>query len=156
MAALVVHGIEGLRALVGHDLPPTPWLKISQRKIDAFAACTGDNQWPHVDVDRARKSTFGSTIAHGYLILSLVPLLWHRACDVRDTAATINYGIDRLRFTSPVESGANIRACFRIVEASDTSHGLRTILQVTIEKQHASKPVCLANIIFLFQPMGAE
>ncbi len=156
MAALVVHGLEGIRALIGHDFPPTPWIKLSQRKIDAFAACTGDNQWPHVDVNRARNSTFGSTIAHGYLILSLVPMLWHQACNVLDTAVTINYGIDRLRFTSHVESGSEIRARFQIIDARDSAHGLRTTLRVTIEKRHASKPACVGDIIFLFQPFGSE
>ena len=151
MAARIVYGFSGLRALEGSELLSAPWLRIDQRRIDAFAACTDDRQWIHVDPLRAAKSAYGGTIAHGYLLLSLVPALWHRACEIREIGSVLNYGLDRVRFLAPVRSGARVRARFSIASVRAVASGLRVALHATIETYGNEEAVCVADAVFLYR-----
>lgn len=155
MAARIVHGFSGLRALEGIELVSAPWLRIDQWRIDAFAACTDDRQWIHVDPVRAAKSAYGGTIAHGYLLLALVPALWHRACDIREIGSVLNYGLDRVRFLAPVRSGSRVRARFSISGVRAAASGLRVALHVTIEAFGSEEPVCVADAILLYRAVPA-
>ncbi len=151
MATKIVQGFAGLRALEGSELLSAPWLRIDQRRIDAFAACTGDRQWIHTDPRRAAKGPYGGTIAHGYLVLSLLPVLWHRSCSIRGTGATINYGLDRVRFLAPVRCGTRVRARFSIASVRAVASGLRVALHVTVEAFGSEEPLCVADAIFLYR-----
>lgn len=150
MAATIVQGFSGLRALEGHELVSAPWLRVDQRRIDAFAACTDDRQWIHVDPVRAGEGPYGGTIAHGYLVLSLIPVLWHRSCHIREVGSVLNYGLDRVRFLAPVRSGARLRARFSIASVRAATFGLRVALHVAIEAYGSDAPVCVADAIFLY------
>jgi len=152
MSRIVVEGWEGFRALVGVATPPTDWLTVDQDRVDAFAACTGDTQWIHVDVARARESEFGGTIAHGYLTLSLIPALWHSHFDVRGIGSAINVGLDRVRFAAPLLVGRRVRARFKIAEAVETAHGLRVVNHSIVEAEgNERKPVCIADTVILYR-----
>uniref|UniRef100_E6PCH6 Putative NodN (Nodulation factor N) (Modular protein) n=1 Tax=mine drainage metagenome TaxID=410659 RepID=E6PCH6_9ZZZZ len=151
MAVKIVRGFSGLRALEGSELVSAPWLRVDQRRIDAFAACTDDRQWIHVDPVRSAKSSYGSTIAHGYLVLSLVPALWHRACNIREVGSVLNYGLDRVRFLAPVRSGARVRARFTIASVRAAASGLRVAMHVAIEAFGSEEAVCVVDAIFLYR-----
>ena len=151
MTTKIVQGFDALRALEGTELVSAPWLRIDQRRIDAFAECTEDRQWIHVDPRRAAEGPYGGTIAHGYLVLSLLPVLWHRSCSIRGTGAALNYGLDRVRFLAPVRSGARVRARFKIESVRAAGSGLRVALHVTIEAFGSDEPVCVADAIFFYR-----
>jgi acyl dehydratase len=153
MARLIVEGFDGLRALAGTTIPPTEWLAVDQDRVDAFAACTGDAQWIHLDVDRARASQFGGTIVHGYLTLALIPFLWHQNVDVRGIGMAINLGLDRVRFPAPLHVGKRIRAHFVILQASEKQRGLRVVSHATIEAEGGNTPVCVADLITFYRAM---
>lgn len=152
MSRHVIEGLEGFRALVGGSTPPTEWFAVDQERIDAFAACSGDSQWIHLDAERARMSEFGGTIAHGYLTLALIPWLWDRHFEVKGIETAVNVGLDRVRFPAPLRSGSSIRAHFSIVEATEMGRGWRVVKRVTIEAENATKPVCIADTIVLYRP----
>ncbi|MHB8146930.1 MAG: MaoC family dehydratase [Vulcanimicrobiaceae bacterium] len=156
MSQQIIHGFDGLRALVGVDLPPTAWLAVDQARIDAFAACTGDAQWIHVDVERARTGVYGAAIAHGYLVLALIVPLWHEHFDVRGVGSAINYGLDRVRFPAPVKAGSRIRARFITTQATDVDGGLLVKKRVTLEAEGSAKPVCVADTLVLYRSGGIE
>lgn len=143
--ARVINGIDELRQLVGQEVGQSDWFEVSQSRIDKFAETTEDNQWIHVDVERARKETqFGNTIAHGFLTLSLISHLAKRAFDVKgDFKMGINYGLNRVRFPSPVPSGGRIRARFTLQSLEDVSGGVQLTWSVTTEVEGGQKP-CLA------------
>ena len=153
MARLIVDGLAGLRALAGSPIPPTEWLAVDQDRVDAFAACTGDAQWIHVDIDRARTSRYRGTIVHGYLTLALIPLLWHEHMDVRGIGMAINLGLDRVRFPAPLLVGTRIRAHFLILQVDEKQHGLRVVSRATIEAESGSTPVCVADLVTLYRAM---
>jgi acyl dehydratase len=139
----VVSGLDELRSLVGQEAGVSDWLPVTQEMIDRFADVTNDHQWIHVDVERAKRETpFGSTIAHGFLTVSLLPELARQAVEVRgDFKMRINYGFNRLRFVSPVRSGARIRAHFtpqRVTENEVT-------WEVTVEVEGSEKPALVAE-----------
>ncbi len=134
--------------LVGVELGPTEWLEVTQERIDAFAAVTGDPQWIHTDPERAAEGPFGTTIAHGFLTLSLcVPLLG----ELLPPAETmvVNYGVDRVRFPAPVPSGSRIRGRFRVLGAQESAVGERVTIEATIECEGVDKPVCVAELVTL-------
>lgn len=145
-----ISGLAGLRSLVGVALEPTDWLHVDQDRVDAFAACTQDPQWIHVDVARARASEYGGTIAHGFLTLSLIPHLWEGHFIVLDIHHSINYGLDRVRFPAPLPVGSRIRGRFTITRATDIEGGLRVAMHVVIEREGHPKPVCIADALVLF------
>ena len=140
-----------LEDLVGVDLGPTSWIEVPQERIDTFAAATDDPQWIHVDPERAAEGPFGSTIAHGFLTLSLcVPMLYELFPP--SEAALVNYGVDRVRFPAPVPSGRRVRGRFRVRSVEDTPSGGRAVIDAIVECDGVEKPVCVAELIVLTLP----
>ncbi len=139
--------MEDLDALVGRELGTGEWLEISQKRIDAFAEATGDHQWIHVDADRARSGPFGSTIAHGFLTLSLIPFLTAGISWPVLGTMTINYGLDRVRFITPVPVGSRVRSRVRIVEARAVDGGVQLKNEVTVELEGSDRPACVAETL---------
>ena len=139
-----------IEQLVGEELM-SPWLEITQPRIDEFARATDDAQWIHTDPERAAAGPFGTTIAHGFLTLSLVVPLFEQALPpLEGYGMTLNYGLNRVRFTSPVPSGARIRGHFRIEELEDVALGRQARVAVTIQLDGQDKPACVAEALFRF------
>jgi acyl dehydratase len=136
------------RGLVGQELGPTGWVEVDQERIDAFAAATGDQQWIHVDPERAAAGPFGTTIAHGYLTLSLLPSFTYEVLPLRDARLTINYGLNRVRFPAPVPVGSRVRGRFRVTEASEVDGGYQLTVEATVEREGGEKPVCVAEAVY--------
>lgn len=143
-----VLSLEQLAARTGEELGVSGWSRITQETIDAFAEATGDRQWIHTDPGRAASSPFGGTIAHGYLTLSLAPALLAEVVDLSRYALALNYGIDRLRFVAPVpvDSRLRMRVGIEDVEIADGAGRLR--LTLTFEIEGASKPACVATVLY--------
>lgn len=146
--------IAELAPKIGTELHVSPWVTITQERIDDFAGATGDHQWIHVDPARARaESPFGATIAHGYLVLSLYPSM--RGHDGRNTpplpgvTRTINYGVNRVRFPSPVRAGSRLRGHFELVGAAGRGDALQVVERFTVEIESGEKPACVAEIVRL-------
>jgi len=148
----VLNGIDELRGAVGEHLGYSAWHQISQGQIDAFADVTEDHQWIHVDVARASNGPFGSTVAHGFLTLSLVPKLVAEIYRVDGIAMAVNYGANRLRFPSPVPAGSRIRAGVRLDGVEPNSLGYQVQTQVVIEREGADKPVCVVESLAIVAP----
>lgn len=141
---------EALR--VGSELGPSAWFEVDQETIDAFAACTRDGQSIHVDRERAASGPFGTTVAHGFLTLSLcVPLLYDVG-PLGTDSTFLNYGVDRVRFPAPVPAGSRIRARFVVTSVEEQSSGERIVLRATVEREGGEKPVCVADLILLVMP----
>lgn len=138
-----------LADLVGTELGPTSWIEVTQERIDAFAATTEDPQWIHVDPERAAAGPFGTTIAHGFLTLSLCVPMLYEVLPANGGAMVVNYGTDRVRFPSPVPSGGRIRGRFRVREVESTPHGERATIEATVECDGVDKPVCAAELVVL-------
>ena len=141
----------------GTKLGPTQWLTIDQQRVDGFADVTGDRQWIHVDVERASEGPFGGTIAHGYLVLSLVNHFLPQLIDVGGFAHAVNVGADRLRFLTPVKVGSRIRAVGEIVAAQEIKGAIQSIVRVSIEidegnGEPADKPACVLDTISRYYP----
>lgn len=143
----VVDGLDELRAAVGTTLGPTAWLPIEQARIDAFADATGDHQWIHVDPGRARESAFGSTIAHGYLTLSLCNYFLPQLLAVRGVSMGLNYGADRVRFPAPVPAGSRIRGRGEILACVDVPGGVQATIRITAEVEGQAKPACVVETL---------
>ena len=140
--------IEGISE--GLELGPSEWVEITQQRIDGFAASTGDNQWIHVDPRRAAAGPFGTTIAHGFLTLSLLPELWFELAGDAGYRLAVNYGVDRVRFPAPVPSGSRVRARFKVGEISEVNGGEQAVIEATVEREGGEKPVCVAQLVFRF------
>ena len=141
-------GVSTLRELVGVELGPTEWREVTQERIDAFAAATDDPQWIHTDAARAADGPFGTTIAHGFLTLSLcVPMLYELL--PASEAMVVNYGVDRVRFPAAVPSGSRIRGTFRVASIEDTAQGERAVIEAKVECEGVEKPVCVAQLVVL-------
>ena len=140
--------LADLKALVGEELTTSDWFPITQERIDTFAEATGDHQWIHVDPERAAKGPFGTTIAHGFLMLSMLPLFLESSVDIRDVKMGVNYGLNRVRFTSPVPVGSELRARIRLKAFDELPDGgVQMTTEVTIERKGSDKPVCVAETI---------
>ena len=140
--------MSALRELVGQEFGPTSWLDITQERINAFAAATDDPQWIHIDAERAASGPFGSTIAHGFLTLSLcVPMLYEVLPESGTMA--VNYGTNRVRFLAPVPSGSRVRGRFRVLDVEPTERGDRARIEATVECDGVEKPVCVAELLVL-------
>jgi acyl dehydratase len=138
--------VNSFRDLVGAEHGPTSWIEVTQERIDAFARATDDSQWIHVDYERAAAGPFGTTIAHGFLTLSLcVPMLSEILPP--SSRMTINYGVDRVRFPAPVPSGSKIRGRVRVESVEDVPGGEQAVLVATIEREGGEKPVCVAELV---------
>ncbi|MDA5281301.1 MaoC family dehydratase [Streptomyces sp. NPDC054904] len=138
---------EELRAGIGEPLGPSGWLEVDQKRIDLFADATGDHQWIHVDPERAASGPFGSTIAHGYLTLSLLPSLVPQIMLVEGMRMGINYGVDKVRFPAPVPVGSRLRATALITSVTEVGEGVQVAATVTVEREGAEKPVCVAESV---------
>ncbi len=136
----------------GTILGPTEWLHIDQQRVNGFADVTGDHQWIHVDSERAKAGPFGSTIAHGYLTLSLVNYFLPELIEVRGFAHAVNVGADRLRFLAPVKVGSRIRGTGEIISAEDIKGAIQAIVRVTIHIEGGDKPACVVDTISRYFP----
>jgi acyl dehydratase len=136
----------------GTVLGPTEWLAIDQERVDGFARVTGDDQWIHVDVERASAGPFGGTIAHGYLTLSLVNYFLPQLIEVRRVSMGVNVGSDRLRFLAPVRVGARIRGTGEIVKVEEVKGGIQSVVRVTVEIEGSDKPACTIDTISRYYP----
>ena len=143
---------EEVSTAVGEDLGTTDWLEVTQERVDAFADATGDHQWIHVDVERAASGPFGGTIAHGYLTLSLIPYFAPQLYEVRTPGARLNYGVNKVRFPSPVRVGARIRASAVLLEVADVPAGKQLVTRYTVEIEGQPKPACVADTVVLLLP----
>ena len=146
----VFRSVEDLTAAVGAQLGPTDWVAVEQSRVDAFADATGDHQWIHVDVERAKAGPFGGTIAHGYLTLSLCSLFLPQLMRVEMSGMGINYGLDRVRFPAPVRVGSRIRAVGEIASVTAVPGGVQVVVRVTVEVEGGARPACVADTISRF------
>jgi acyl dehydratase len=146
MSARVI-AMDELPQRVGQVLGTSDWIDVDQSRIDAFAHATGDHQWIHVDVARAAAGPFGATVAHGYLTLSLVPAMAASAFEVSASRMGVNYGLNRVRFPSPVPAGSRLRGHFKLLACEAIEGGWQLTLEVTIEREGSSKPACVAETV---------
>ena len=137
--------LADLQARVGEEVGVSDWITVDQQRINRFAEATGDHQWIHLDVERAATGPFGTTIAHGFLTLSLLPEMSASAFEVRDTRMGVNYGLDRVRFPAPVPSGSKLRGRFKLLKYEPLEGGAQLTVEVTMEREGSSKPVCVAE-----------
>ena len=133
---------------VGQEVAPTDWITITQEQVNQFAEATGDHQWIHVDVERAKAGPFGAPIAHGFLTLSLLPRFFSMAYQIAENGMGVNYGLNKVRFMSPVPVGSRLRARMKLLkcEAID-NRGQQMTWEVTVEREGVAKPVCVAESI---------
>ena len=147
----VIQGIAGLKELVGTHLGYSDYLEITQERVNLFADATGDHQWIHVDPERAKaESPFGGPIAHGYLTVSLGPVLAPQIMRVDGIKMAVNYGCGKVRFPSPVPVGSNLRMGAELTEVEDIPGGAQVYMTFTFECEGASKPSCVSEIIFRY------
>jgi acyl dehydratase len=139
--------LSELQALIGGSLGTSDWITIDQARIDQFAVVTGDDQWIHVDPVRAAAGPFGTTVAHGHLTLSLLPVMLRTAFKLGDVRMTINYGLNRVRFPAPVPVGSRLRGHFKLLSFEAISGGAQVVVEVTSEREGHPKPVCVAESV---------
>ena len=146
MAVTTFEGIDEVRAAVGRHLGWSDWTEVTQAQVDTFAEATGDHQWIHVDVERARaESPFGGPIAHGYLTLSLTNLFLPQVVEVRGVSLGVNRGTGKIRFPAPVPVGSRLRGGVELVAVDDVAGGIDTTMLITVERQGGDKPVCVVE-----------
>jgi acyl dehydratase len=134
---------------VGMELAPSPWLTVGQERIDAFAATTEDRQSIHIDPELAAAGPFGTTVAHGFLTLSLLVHFWNQVAPAHD-GVSVNYGLNRVRFPSPVPAGSRIRARFNVDAVDEVEGGRQATIASTVERENAEKPACVAELLLRF------
>ena len=139
--------LSELQAKVGQSIGTSDWISVDQPRIDQFAQATGDLQWIHVDPLRAAQGPFGTTVAHGFLTLSLLPEMAASAFDVADTRMGVNYGLDKVRFPAPVPSGSRLRGHFTLLAYQPLDGGAQLTMACTMEREGSAKPVCVAQSI---------
>ncbi|HSG76681.1 MAG TPA: MaoC family dehydratase [Burkholderiales bacterium] len=139
--------IRDLESRVGQEIAQSPWVEMPQERIDLFAKATEDYQWIHVDPERAKASPFGTTIAHGFLTLSMLPKLIESTFEFSDRKMGVNYGLNKVRFTSPVPAGAKIRGRFTLAKYEKLDGGVQTTWSVTVEREGGEKPAMVAETI---------
>jgi acyl dehydratase len=137
-----------LPPLVGQEIAVSEWLTITQEQINLFAQATGDQQWIHVDVERAKAGPFGAPIAHGFLTLSLIPKLFENALEVKESRMSVNYGLNKVRFTAPVPVGSRLRGRMKLLACEPIDNGgWQMTFGVTVEREGSDKPVCVAETV---------
>ncbi len=136
---------DAVLAAVGQQLGVTDWITVDQDRIDRFADATGDHQWIHVDVEKAKAGPFGGPIAHGYLTLSLTNLFLPQLIAVEELSMGINYGVNKVRFPTPVPAGSRIRASAEITEGDEVAGGVQVVIKITVELEGAAKPACIVE-----------
>jgi acyl dehydratase len=143
-----VIGVDGLKALVGTELGRSRWFEVGQDRIATFAEATDDHQWIHVDPQRAaRESPFGTTVAHGFLTLSLLPTMLADVLVMVDAKLVVNYGLNKVRFPAPVPAGSRVRATIVLAALEEDAGASQLTLDVTVEREGGSKPVCVAEFL---------
>jgi acyl dehydratase len=142
----ILQSLAELPALVGHEVAVSDWLTVTQEQVDLFAKATGDHQWIHVDVERAKAGPFGAPIAHGFLTLSLIPKFFETSIEIRNSRMGVNYGLNKVRFTAPVPVDSRLRARMKLLacEAIDND-GVQMTWLITLEREGSDKPVCIAE-----------
>ncbi|AJW45663.1 MULTISPECIES: MaoC family dehydratase [Ralstonia] len=152
----IIESLDELKGLVGQEVAVSDWTEITQHQVNLFAEATGDHQWIHVDVERAkRESPFGAPVAHGFLTLSLLPMLMEKALKMSDVKMGVNYGLNRVRFTAPVPVGSRVRARVKLLEMellpplpnAPALTGAQMTWAVTFEREGQERPVCVAETI---------
>jgi acyl dehydratase len=145
--------LEELAALVGQHVATSDWIVVTQEAINQFAQATGDHQWIHIDVERAKAGPFGAPIAHGFLTLSLIPQFVASAVHIADVRMGVNYGLNRVRFMGPVPAGSRVRAALALLKAEPIDNqGRQLTWEVTTEREGVTKPVCIAESIARLYP----
>ncbi len=142
---LTITGLEDVKAHVGQELGVSDWYAVTQEEINAFADVTGDHQWIHIDVERAKQTPFGGTIAHGYYVLSLHPRLVEKMFSIEGFAFGLNYGLNRVRFPSPMPVGGRLRMRAKLADVQDIPGGAQITTELTFEREGGEKPVCVAE-----------
>ncbi|MGW4532988.1 MaoC family dehydratase [Nocardia sp. NPDC004340] len=148
----VFEGLPELEKAVGTHLGYSDWHTVTQLQIDMFADATGDHQWIHVDPERAAAGPFGATVAHGFLTLSLLPMLAHSVYVVEGLSMGINYGTNKVRFPAPVPVGSRVRAGVELVSLTPANAGVQLVSRVTVEIDGSAKPACVAEHVALLVP----
>jgi acyl dehydratase len=147
MAKTTINGIDELKTRVGDELGVSEWRDVSQADIDEFAAVTGDDQWIHVDPERAKDTPFGGTIAHGYYTLSLAPVFSYELFELTGVAMGINYGANKVRFPAPLPVGSRVRMRMTLQDVQDIPGGAQMTMLLTFERDGGDKPVCVAETL---------
>ena len=146
----IVNGIDGLKAKIGEHLGFSDWVEVTQDQVNMFAEATGDHQWIHVDPERAKSGPFGGPIAHGYLTLSLAPGLLTSVLRVEGIAMGVNYGLNKLRFPSPVPVGSKVRVGATLAGVEDFTGGAQVTLDLVFEVEGKDKPACVAQAVYRY------
>jgi acyl dehydratase len=141
----VFNGVDELRAAAGSQLGVSDWITLDQSRIDMFAEATGDHQWIHVDEERAKEGPFGTTIAHGFLTLSLLPVLVGQTYRIEGTKMGVNYGLNKVRFTAPVPVGSKVRGSMDLLDVADVPGGVQMTTKVTVELAGSERPALVAE-----------
>jgi len=145
--------LQELAALVGQAVSTSDWVLVTQEHINQFAQATGDHQWIHVDVERAKAGPFGAPIAHGFLTLSLIPTFFASAVHIAQVRMGVNYGLNRVRFMGPVPVNSRLRASIKLLQAEPIDNGgMQFTWEVTTEREGVAKPVCIAESISRLYP----
>lgn len=143
-----IASLSALKELIGQDVASSDWVTVTQERVQMFADATGDHQWIHLDVERSkRESPYGGTIAHGFLTLSLLPMMMASAVSMPNVRMGVNYGLNRVRFPAPVPVGSRVRGHLKLLSVEDIEGGAQVIWQVTVEREGGDKPVCIAESI---------
>ena len=150
---LSLNSIDDLKNYIGKTTGTSPWIDVTQKRINEFAQATEDFQWIHIDEDKAKEGPFGSTIAHGFLTLSLAPWMGYNTYKVKNIAHSVNYGLDRVRFLSPVKADSKVRGSYKLLEVQEfKGNGYRVKNELTIEIQNNERPACVAETIAVLYP----
>lgn len=145
--------LKELSALAGQEVAVSDWITITQEQVNQFAQATGDHQWIHVDVERAKSGPFGGPIAHGFLTLSLIPRFFESSLKITETRMGVNYGLNKVRFTAPVPVGSRLRARMKLLKSEPIDNGgAQMSWQVSIEREGSDKPVCIAESLARHYP----
>ncbi|MEN3303579.1 MaoC family dehydratase [Pseudonocardia sp.] len=147
---VVLHGIEGLRERAGRDIGTSSWRTVEQAQIDLFAKLTGDEQWIHVDPARAEAGPFGTTVQHGFLTLGLATGLLWEVCIVEGFGVVLNYGLNKVRFPSPLRVGSRIRMHVALADVRELAGGAEAVYRLTYEIEGEPKPCCVADLVFRY------
>ena len=145
MSKRIFESLASMQAFIGQEIATSDWITLTQERIQLFADATGDQQWIHVDPERAKDGPFGTTIAHGFFTLALLPEMSASAMEVRGTRMGVNYGLNKVRFPAPVPSGSRLRGHFKLLSYEPFEGGAQIITGVTMEREGSDKPVCVAE-----------
>ena len=148
----VFESLDEFKAAVGEELGSSDWVTVTQDQINLFADATGDHQWIHVDPEKAKSGPFGTTIAHGYLTLSLLPVFGEQIYEVKGLAMGVNYGANKVRFPNPVPVDSRLRATATLKETSDIPIGTQAVITFVVEREGAEKPALIAEVVFVMAP----